>query len=143
LRIIKFINHDGPSAKIKNKLKLKNFLISIFSNENVNFEAISYIFCNDTFLLELNQQFLNHNTYTDIITFILSDKLDPIVSEIYISIERVRENSASLKVSYEKELYRVMIHGVLHLCGLSDHTYQEKKIMRQKEDFYLSQYSFT
>ena len=107
------------------------------------FESVSYIFCRDNFLLKLNQQFLHHDTYTDIITFTLSGKSTPIIAEIYISVERVLENSAFMKVDYQEELNRVMIHGVLHLCGFSDHSLEEKKIMRQKEDFYLSQYRFT
>lgn len=93
--------------------------------------------------MNLNKKYLNHNTYTDIITFTLSDKSKPIISEIYISVERVRENSISLKVNYQEELHRVMIHGILHLCGFSDHTVKEKRIMRQKENFYLSKYGFT
>lgn len=142
LKTIKFNNH-GISPGIKNKHKLKSFLISIFSAEKVDFKSISYIFCKDEFLLELNKEYLNHDTYTDIITFTLSEKSTPIIAEIYISVERVRENSLSLKVNYYEELYRVMIHGILHLCGLSDHSSKEKKTMRQKENFYLSQYSFT
>lgn len=142
LKTIKF-NNKGISPEVKNKQELKQFLISIFENEKVEFESISYIFCRDSFLLKLNQEYLNHDAYTDIITFTLSVKSTPIVSEIYISIERVLENSASLKNTYREELYRVMIHGILHLCGFSDHSPEEKKVMRQKEDFYLSQYRFT
>ena len=142
MKVIKF-NNNGISPEIKNKQELKRFLISIFENEKVEFENISYIFCKDSFLLKLNQEYLNHDTYTDIITFTLSGKSTPIISEIYISVERVRENSASLKNTYREELYRVMIHGILHLCGFSDHSSEEKEIMRQKEDFYLSQYRFT
>jgi rRNA maturation RNase YbeY len=142
LKTIKF-NNNGISPEIKHKQELKQFLISIFENEKVEFESISYIFCRDSLLLKLNQQYLNHDTYTDIITFTLSIKLSPIIAEIYISVERVRENSATLKVNYQEELYRVIIHGILHLCGFSDHSPEEKKIMRQKEDFYLSEYRFT
>jgi len=142
LKVIKF-NNNGISPEIKNKQELKRFLISIFENEKVEFKNISYIFCRDSFLLKLNQEYLNHDTYTDIITFTLSGKSTPIISEIYISVERVRENSASLKNTYHEELHRVMFHGILHLCGFSDHSSEERKIMRQKEDFYLSQYRFT
>ena len=142
MKTIKF-NNRGISPEIKDKQELKQFLVSIFENEKVGFEHISYIFCKDSFLLKLNQEYLNHNTYTDILTFTLSDKSAPINAEIYISIERVWENAASLKNAYREELYRVMIHGILHLCGFSDHSSEEKKVMRQKEDFYLSQYRFT
>jgi len=142
LKTIKFYN-QGVSPGIKKKQNLKSFLISIFVAEKVDFDCISYIFCKDEFLLGLNRKYLNHDTYTDIITFTLSDKSAPINAEIYISIERVIENSISLKIDFHEELYRVMIHGILHLCGLSDHSPKEKKAMRQKENFYLSQYSFT
>lgn len=90
-------------------------------------------------MLKLNQQYLNHDTLTDILTFTLSNSKMPLVSEIYISIERVKENAGSLDIPFLNELHRVMIHGVLHLCGYSDHSDVEKLMMRQKEDFYLSQ----
>jgi rRNA maturation RNase YbeY len=89
-------------------------------------------------LLKLNQQYLNHDTLTDILTFTLSGSSLPIVSEIYISIERVKENAADLKINFLSELYRVIIHGILHLCGYSDTSKLEKSEMRKKEDYYLS-----
>ena len=91
----------------------------------------------------LNQKYLNHDTYTDILTFTLSDEKEPVHSEIYISLERVHDNSIAFGVNIQMELLRVMIHGILHLCGYSDHTPQEKKSIRQKEDFYLSLYGST
>ena len=91
----------------------------------------------------LNQQYLNHDTYTDILTFTLADTPWPIISEIYISTERVDDNAKKLGVEPEIELLRVMIHGILHLCGLSDHTAELKKAMRAKEDFYLAAYCST
>ena len=138
LSTINFHKHD-VSFILKEKLLLKTFLTSILSQEKVLFKSISYIFCNDEFLLKLNQQYLNHDTLTDILTFTLSNSTVPLVSEIYISIERVKENAANLNIPFLTELYRVMIHGVLHLCGYSDHSDAEKLIMRQKEDFYLKQ----
>ena len=96
MKTIKF-NNKGISPKIKNKQELRQFLISIFESEKVEFEDISYIFCKDSFLLELNQEYLNHDAYTDIITFTLSGKSTPIISEIYISVYRVVENSVFLK----------------------------------------------
>ncbi len=138
MAIISF-NNKGTSTSLPNKPILKIFLKSIFEEENVGFERISYIFCTDKYLLELNQKYLNHNTLTDIITFTLSETSLPIISEIYISIERVKENSVQLGVTYNKELSRVMIHGILHLCGYSDHTTELKLQMREKEDYYLNQ----
>ena len=136
-------NNNGISPSIRDKQKLKQFLASIFSNEGVKFKSISYIFCTDEYLLTLNQQYLDHDTLTDILTFTLSGKDPAIISEIYISVERVKENAFSLKTVYPEELFRVMIHGILHLCGYSDHTPKQKALMREKEDYYLSQYSFT
>ena len=136
-------SNNGISPLIKNKQELKQFLVSIFENENVQFKSVSYIFCKDDYLLSLNQRYLNHDTLTDILTFTLSGKHTLVISEIYISVERVKENAFLLKTNYQQELYRVMIHGILHLCGYSDHTSMQKSLMRKREDFYLSQYSFT
>ena len=122
---------------IKEKRKLKSFLISIFEIEGVSLDKISYIFCKDDYLLRLNQKFLKHNTYTDVITFTLSEGNAPLIAEIYISIKRVKENAIQLKEEYYNELFRVMIHGILHLCGYSDHTLKEKLEIRKKENFYL------
>jgi len=142
LKTIKLSN-NGISPGIKGKKELKLFLFSIFKSENVDFESVSYIFCDDSFLLALNQKYLNHDFFTDIITFTLSGEATPIIAEIYISVERVLENSISLKVDYQEELLRVIIHGILHLCGYADHSVKEKKLMRQRENFYLSKYRFT
>lgn len=136
---ITFSNHD-VSFKLKDQLLLKTFLLTIFVQEKIRLRSLSYIFCDDQFLLKLNQQYLNHDTFTDILTFTLSNSSLPIVSEIYISIDRVRENADELKIEFTKELQRVMIHGVLHLCGYKDHNKEEKKLMRQKENFYLDQF---
>ena len=130
------------SPQIANKPDLKKFLISIFHNEGIRFKKISYIFCNDSFLLSLNQQFLNHDTLTDILTFTLSEDTKPIVSEIYISIERVKENARSLKIDYLNELNRVIVHGILHLCGYADKSQKKKREMRKREDYYLLRFGF-
>lgn len=136
---ISFNNH-GISSNLKDKLLLKTFLSSIFAEEKVVFKSVSYIFCKDDYLLKLNERYLNHDTLTDILTFTLSGSFLPIVSEIYISIERVKENAAELNVNYETELRRVMIHGILHLCGYEDFSDSKKAQMRSKEDYYLSKY---
>lgn len=139
---ITFNNHN-VSFTLKDKLLLKTFLASVFAQERKVFKSVSYVFCTDEFLLKLNQQYLKHNTLTDILTFTLSETSLPIISEIYISIERVKENAEKLNVSFAEELYRVMIHGILHLCGYNDHSHFEKQEMREKEDFYLFQLSST
>ena len=135
-------NNNGISPTLKDKPFLKIMLTSIFEEEGFDFESVSYIFCTDEYLLRLNQQYLNHDTLTDVITFTLSETSLPIISEIYISVERVRENAVLHKATYEDEIHRVMIHGILHLCGYSDHTPELKFEMRTKEDYYLNKMSF-
>lgn len=133
---ITFTNHSIKSFSFE-RLLIKSFLPLIFLEEKVVFEEIGYIFCNDEYLLGLNKEFLNHDAYTDILTFTLSGDAQPIISEIYISVDRVKDNSISLNTTFLDELYRVMIHGVLHLCGYSDHTPVLKSEMTLKEDYYL------
>lgn len=133
---ISFNNH-GIDSHIKKRLLLRTFLASIFAEENVSFKSVNYIFCRDQYLLALNQKYLQHNTLTDILTFSYSDPLVPIVSDIYISVDRVKYNAQALNVSYEDELHRVMIHGILHLCGYQDNSQEQKVLMRSREDFYL------
>ncbi len=133
---ISFNNH-GIDSHIKKRLLLRTFLASIFAEEKVSFKSVNYIFCKDQYLLVLNQKYLQHNTLTDILTFSYSDPLVPIVSDIYISVDRVKYNAQALNVSYEDELHRVMIHGILHLCGYQDNSQEQKVLMRSREDFYL------
>ena len=97
--------------------------------------VLTFVFCSDAYLLDINKNYLQHNYYTDIITF--PYKEEPLESDIYISIERVRENARNYNVSFESELRRVMAHGILHLCGFSDKTDEEQKIMRIQEDVAL------
>ena len=137
MKKISFVNSD-ISLVLKNKQILKAFIGSIFEEEHCEFESVSYVFCSDAYLLPLNRKYLNHDSFTDIITFTLSGSSLPIISEIYISVERVKDNAENLKMDFVKELYRVMIHGILHLCGYSDHTKKLKTQMRGKEDYYLS-----
>ncbi len=116
----------------------KSWLKQVIRTENKKLGELNYIFCSDAFLADINLQYLNHTTLTDIITFDTSEDGHLIKGEIYISIERVKENATKFKVSFDQELHRVMVHGVLHLLGYSDKTSQQKKIMRKKEDAYLS-----
>ena len=98
---------------------------------------ISYIFCSDEYLHKINVEYLQHDTYTDIITFDYSE-MNVISSDIFISIDRVKENALTYKKTFEEELNRVLIHGVLHLLEYKDKTDEESKLMRAKEDFYLN-----
>ena len=94
----------------------------------------NFIFCSDTFLLNINREYLSHDTFTDIITFDNSDSPEQIETDIFISIDRVKENASHLNIEFEKELHRVMIHGILHLVGYKDKTQKEKEIMRAREN---------
>ena len=110
-----------------------NWISSVIISENKSEGEINYIFCDDDYLVEINQQYLNHDTLTDIISFDYSLG-NEIHGDIYISIERVRENAEEFKVSFEEELKRVMIHGVLHYCGYKDKSESDELLMRFKED---------
>ncbi|MBS1919803.1 MAG: rRNA maturation RNase YbeY [Bacteroidetes bacterium] len=125
----------------RNSLLLKKFIEKIFILEGVHLKNLNYVFCDDKELLAINVQYLDHNYYTDIITFVLSEKTELIQGESYISIDRVKENSDSMNIPFGKELLRVMFHGALHLCGYNDKTKEDALLMRKKEDFYLSLYN--
>ena len=113
--------------------KYEKWIERVIASEGKKLEEISYIFCDDEYLLNLNEEFLKHDTYTDIITFDYSvGKI--LQGDIYISTERVKENSDEFNVSFEEELRRVIIHGVLHLCGYKDKTKEQSLLMRQKEE---------
>ncbi len=116
----------------------KQWLKEVVCKEKFSVGDIFYIFCDDDYLIEINKKFLNHDNYTDIITFSTSKKNNIISGEIYISIERVKENSKNRKDTFISEVARVMVHGILHLMGYGDHAPDEKNEMRQKENNYLS-----
>jgi len=111
------------------------WIFHTIESEAKDLESLNIIFCSDDFLLNINQEYLNHDYYTDIITFDYSS--DKVEGELYISIDRVRENAKDLGISFNHELHRVIIHGVLHLCGYKDKSEEEEKLMRLKEDTYL------
>lgn len=130
---------DQIQIPLKNRTKLKEFIAEIFSAEGFKLSRLDYIFCTDEKLLTINKEFLHHDTYTDIITFDLSED-KPITGEIYISAERVHENAQKFGARFEEELYRVIFHGALHLCGYKDKKPEEKTLMRKKENVYLKRY---
>ena len=130
-----------PSFNLKDKNKLKKWLHAVALRHGGKISAIQYIFCDDTYLLGINKQYLDHDTLTDIITFRYSEHPNPLESDIYISVERVTENASQLSVSFEDELHRVMVHGVLHLLGFKDKTVKDKEVMRGEEDFCLGMVS--
>lgn len=120
--------------------RLKEFLAKKIEMEGREVETINYIFCDDDYLLQMNQQYLKHDTLTDIITFELSPKGQPVVSDIYISVVRVKDNAKHFKVSFLDELLRVVFHGALHLIGYKDKSKEQLLVMRGKEDEYLKDY---
>lgn len=130
--MISFQN-QSISFKLKNKTKLKLWIKTIVDKEKYALGALNYIFCSDDELLEINIKHLNHNTFTDIITFDYTEN-KKISSDIFISIDRVIENSKKFDTTFENELHRVMIHGVLHLCGYKDKTKSDAELMRKKEN---------
>lgn len=136
---INFTPHE-VKVNLKNKTRLKAFLKEQFAREGQGLKSLQYVFCSDDYLLEINQQFLQHDTLTDIVTFELGT--DPRVTEgeIYISIDRVRDNAEKFKVSEEQELHRVIFHGALHLCGYKDKSKDQAAKMREKENECLQLY---
>ena len=130
---------------LRNRTAVRQFLSSLFLKENIEVDHIDYIICSDEYLLKINEAYLNHSYYTDIITFCLSSPGAPVLAELYLSTDRIKENAKAYSVTYHSELLRVIIHGALHLCGYQDLTASQKKEMRKRENLYLDLYqkSFT
>lgn len=126
---------------LKERTKLKSFITGIFRKEKVSFKHMNYIFCSDDQLLTINRQFLQHDFLTDVITFPLSSKGEPVEAEVYLSIDRIRDNAKTLSQPIVRELHRVMFHGALHLCGYKDKTSTQIKEIRAREDYYLDKFS--
>jgi len=133
---INFLTGDRKFT-FQQKKSTKTFIELMFKKEKKELLQITYVFCSDEFLLKMNNDFLQHDYYTDIITFGLSLKNKPVEAEIYISIDRVKDNAKQLGLLYKTEMLRVLFHGVLHLCGYKDKTKSEILIMRAKEERYL------
>jgi rRNA maturation RNase YbeY len=136
--MIHFCTED-ITFSLKEKLKHKAWLNEVAKQEGKKILELTYVFCSDEYLLQINQEYLNHDTLTDIVTFDNSEDPKKIEGDIFISIERVRENGYKLGTS-ETELERVMVHGLLHLLGYKDKKKEDKALMTQKEDFYIKQY---
>jgi rRNA maturation RNase YbeY len=130
---------DSIQLSLPNRSGLKKFIEGIFKKEKTSLDSLNYIFCTDERLLGINRDYLKHDYYTDIITFDLSEG-ESIQGEVYISIDRVRENAKTHGVGFQQELKRVIFHGALHLCGYKDKSKKDITLMRQKEDFYLETY---
>lgn len=132
---IQYFNEDVPLPKLK-KRRTTNWLKSITSAEEKKCGDISFIFCSDEYLLEMNKKYLNHDYFTDIITF---DYVSGVLvsGDIFISVDRILENSKVFNTTFENELCRILAHGVLHLLGYKDKNKKDKKMMTFKEDYYL------
>lgn len=136
---VQFFSADARIPAIP-RTRLKSFITELFREEGRVLDELSYVFCTDDYLLGINRQFLNHDFYTDIITFDISDNKGDIKGEVYISIDRVRDNAKRLNQPIQDELLRVIFHGALHLCGYKDKTKPQQAQMRSKEDYYLSKF---
>lgn len=134
---INFFQED-ISFTLKEKTAVRTWVNETISAEKHSLDELNFIFCSDNYLLDINRQYLNHDTFTDIITFDNSEEVDVIFGDIFISIERVKENAKNFNVAFKDELHRVMIHGTLHLLGYPDKKKEEKALMTGKEDFYLN-----
>ena len=136
--MIQFCSED-ITFSLKEKLKHKAWLNEVAKQEGKKILELSYVFCSDEYLLQINQEYLNHDTLTDIVTFDNSEDPKKIEGDIFISIDRVKENGEKLGTS-NTELERVMVHGLLHLLGYKDKKKEDKAVMTEKEDFYIKQY---
>ena len=140
MQLVHFFNAD-KRVTLNNRNSLKVFLTALLHKEGKReLEYLSYIFCSDNYLLEINRLFLQHDFYTDIVTFDLSSNKRILNAEIYISVDRVKENAQDIGVPFNIELHRVIFHGVLHLCGFKDKTKLQKAMMRQMEEQYIELY---
>lgn len=124
--------------KLNNPNHIKDWVTSIITQEGFSLVDINFIFCSDSFLHKMNVEYLDHDTLTDIITFDQSEDQRSIEGDIFISVDRVRDNAKDLNISFQHELDRVIIHGVLHLLGFKDKTEADKLVMRKKEEACLS-----
>ena len=134
---INFFTSD-TSFRIKNKKKIRDWVYEVLKKEKKpDVESVNIILCSDQYLLDINRKFLHHDYLTDIVTFTYSAADKSLEGELYISIERIRENSRDLNIPLEKELNRIIVHGILHLCGYNDKRKEEKEFMHGLENRYL------
>ena len=139
METILFRNAD-KTFLFPNKKGLKQFIENLFKNEKKGLIELTYVFCSDEYLLDINRNFLKHDYYTDIISFDLSENAQQIIGEIYVSLDRIKDNAKTLKTTVKDETLRVLFHGALHLCGFKDKSKADIAKMRKKEEQYLSLY---
>lgn len=142
LRNISFFSEDTDYT-LKEKAKVRAWIHAAIEAEGFSrVRELNFVFCSDDYLLDINKQYLDHDTYTDIVTFDSSEEEEVIAGDVFISIDRIRENAAKFKVSERDELHRVLIHGVMHLCGYLDKKKEDKERMTAKENEYLAKRGF-
>jgi len=139
MKKVKIYFHDSK-VNLNSKKRLKVFIEELFEKENKKLKSLLYIFCSDEYLLDINNRFLKHDYYTDVISFNLAAPEREVEGEVYISIDRVKENAKKADTLLNIELHRVIFHGALHLCGYNDNKKEEISIMRQKEEKTLMSY---
>ena len=133
-------NQADSKVTLANRVALKSFIEKRVKKEGFSIETLTYVFCSDKYLLKMNKDFLSHNYYTDIISFDLSETPGNLIGEVYISVDRVKDNAKTLGTSLKEELHRVIFHGALHFCGYKDKKPTDTKKMRQMEDLWLAAY---
>ncbi len=140
METISFRNAD-KTFLFPNKTGLKNFIELLVKKENRTLLELTYVFCSDEYLLGINKDFLQHDYYTDIITFDLSENPKQTIGEIYVSLDRIKDNAKELQTSIKEETLRVIFHGALHLCGYKDKAKSDIATMRKKEEYYIKLYN--
>jgi rRNA maturation RNase YbeY len=133
-------NKADATATLSNRVALKSFIEKNVKKEGYTIDSLTYVFCSDKYLLKINKDFLSHDYYTDIISFDLSEIPGQLIGEVYISVDRVRDNAKTHGTSLKEELHRVIFHGALHFCGYKDKKPADTKKMREMEDAWLSAY---
>lgn len=137
---VTFSYAEGQKLYYPNKRVLKQFVEQLFKHEKRKLDTLAYVFCSDEFLLSINNTHLQHDYYTDIITFDLSESSNTVIGEVYISVDRVKENAIINNTTFKNELERVVFHGALHLCGYKDKSKKDIIVMRAKEDYYINRF---
>lgn len=131
---------EETDFKLQSPQKIRRWLNSVALAEHKSIDELNFIFCSDPYLLKINHEYLNHDTYTDVITFDHSENSKELAGDIFISIDRITENAINFETSFQKELNRVIAHGVLHLIGYQDKTEKDQLVIRSKEELYINNY---
>jgi rRNA maturation RNase YbeY len=129
-----------PFPALRNRERLKSFITLIFKKEGIKLASINYVFTNDEEVLLINKHYLKHNYFTDIISFELNPLGKPVIADVFISTDRIKENVKKYKSTIKNEIHRIVFHGALHLCGYKDKQKSHKLKMKNREDYYLNYY---